>query len=131
MKNKDIMRDKVYFQKLSERYFDALTTVAEERELRNFLLHTEDRDFDEIKAVMFVMESCGRRHDVESRKKNHGHVWRTIGYAAAAAVAVLMVLPCVRYYKQQQEEKIICEQMMLFFDSQEPIIDEQMIEMIN
>ena len=130
MKNKDIMRDKVYFQKLSERYFDALTTVAEERELRNFLLHTKDRDFDEIKAVMFVMESCGRRHDVGSRKKNHGHVWRTIGYAAAA-VAVLMVLPCLRYYKQQQEEKIICEQMMLFFDSQEPVIDEQMIEMIN
>lgn len=45
-------KDKQYWLRLSERYFEAETTVEEERELRRFAAQTSDPDFRELQAVM-------------------------------------------------------------------------------
>ena len=45
-------KDKQYWLKLSERYFEAETTEGEERELRQFAAQTTDPDFRELQAVM-------------------------------------------------------------------------------
>ena len=45
------MKNKNYYMDLADRWFDALLTGGEERELKSFLATTEDPDFDEIKAV--------------------------------------------------------------------------------
>ena len=45
------MKNKSYYLDLAERWFDALLTGDEERELKAFLAGTDDPDFDEVKAV--------------------------------------------------------------------------------
>ncbi|MBR2226690.1 MAG: hypothetical protein IJ893_02355 [Bacteroidales bacterium] len=45
------MKNKSYYLDLAERWFDALLTEDEERELKAFLAGTDDSDFDEVKAV--------------------------------------------------------------------------------
>ena len=45
------MKNKSYYLDLAERWFDALLTEDEERELKAFLAGTDDPDFDEVKAV--------------------------------------------------------------------------------
>ena len=45
-------KDKQYWMRLSERYFEAETTEEEERELRRFAAQTSDPDFRELQAVM-------------------------------------------------------------------------------
>ena len=74
------------WEELVERYFDALTTDAEEQELRSFLLSSEavGEVFDEAKAVMGFLE-VGQ--SVHQEKKGHRmtHYWKV-----AAMVAVVM-----------------------------------------
>jgi hypothetical protein len=45
------MKNKSYYLDLAERWFDALLSEDEERELKAFLAETDDSDFDEVKAV--------------------------------------------------------------------------------
>ena len=45
------MKNKSYYLDLAERWFDALLSENEERELKAFLAETDDSDFDEVKAV--------------------------------------------------------------------------------
>lgn len=45
-------KDKDYWLRLSERYFEAETTEEEERELRRFAAQTSDPDFRELQAVL-------------------------------------------------------------------------------
>jgi hypothetical protein len=45
------MKNKEYYIDLSNRWFDALLTGDEERELKAFLASTDDSDFNEVKAV--------------------------------------------------------------------------------
>lgn len=45
-------KDKQYWLRLSERYFEAETTEEEERELRRFAAQTSDPDFRDLQAVM-------------------------------------------------------------------------------
>ena len=74
------------WEELVERYFDALTTDAEEQQLRSFLLSSEavGEVFDEAKAVMGFLE-VGQ--SVHQEKKGH----RMMRYwKVAAMVAVVM-----------------------------------------
>ena len=74
------------WEELVERYFDALTTDAEEQQLRSFLLSSEavGEVFDEAKAVMGFLEAGQSMHQ---EKKGHRmmHYWKV-----AAMVAVVM-----------------------------------------
>ena len=74
------------WEELVERYFDALTTDAEEQQLRSFLLSSEavGEAFDEARAVMGFLESGRTMHQ---EKKGHRMVNR---WKVAAMVAVLM-----------------------------------------
>lgn len=45
-------KDKQYWLRLSERYFEAETTEEEERELRRFAAQTSDPDFCDLQAVL-------------------------------------------------------------------------------
>jgi len=45
-------KSKEYYLSLAERWFDAETSEAEERELRLFLAGTDDPDFDEARAAL-------------------------------------------------------------------------------
>lgn len=87
---------------LVRRYFEAETSDREEAELREFLLSEEGRShrrYDEVRAVMGFL-SCGKSHRNRNgatvRKHRpavrlpHARRW------AAAAVALLFVLPAVR-----------------------------------
>jgi len=108
------MKDKQYYIDLTERYFDAETSVAEEKELRAFLAETTDEDFNEVKAVMGFMLESGKRQRWAHRagspscSQNRGDIRgevnlkvsgskfqgsiRRLSYAAAAAVVAMLVL---------------------------------------
>ena len=74
------------WEELVERYFDALTTDAEEQELRSFLLSSEavGEVFDEAKAVMGFLEA-GRTMHQEKKGHRMTHCWKV-----AAMVVVVM-----------------------------------------
>lgn len=74
------------WEELVERYFDALTTDAEEQQLRSFLLSSEavGEVFDEAKAVMGFLEA-GRTMHQEKKGHRMMHYWKV-----AAMVAVVM-----------------------------------------
>ena len=60
-------KDKQYWLRLSERYFEAETTDEEERELRRYAAHTSDLDFRELQAVM-GFTAMGRPHNLKTSK---------------------------------------------------------------
>ena len=74
------------WEELVERYFDALTTDAEEQQLRSFLLSSEavGEVFDEAKAVMGFLE-VGQSVHQEKKVHRMMHYWKV-----AAMVAVVM-----------------------------------------
>ena len=63
------MRQKAYYKDLAEKYFDAATTLAEERELREFLAVTTDSDFDDVKTVMGFMLVAAEAYDCHRRQE--------------------------------------------------------------
>lgn len=86
------MKDKQYFINLTNRYFDAETSVAEERELRDFLATCNDPDFDEIKVVMGFMSMESKAYGFAPRKRA-----TLIRYAVAAVVmAVIIMVPFLK-----------------------------------
>jgi len=82
---------------LSERYFEAATTEAEERALRRFLLSpaSQDARFDELRAVM-AFAAAGRAsatRTAERPRRGIRPAGRLLRWSAAAAVAALLLLP--------------------------------------
>lgn len=67
MKNED----KVKWDKLIRRYFDGLTTIQEEKQLREFLNTSEGMDsrYDDLRAVMSFLSVGKRMHNRNNRKR--------------------------------------------------------------
>ena len=88
------------WEELAERYFDALTTLQEEEELRKFLgtPQASSPRFDEIKAVMGYFAT---RKAASSKRKGN-----TIWWSAAAIVAVL--ISTALWYSVPQPTHDIC-----------------------
>ena len=75
-------KDKQYWLRLSERYFEAETTDKEERELRRFAAQTSDPDFRDLQAVM-GFTAMGRPHNLKTSKP------QTLISIAASVIVVL------------------------------------------
>ena len=90
------------WEELAERYFDALTTLQEEEELREFLGSPQASSprFDEIKAVMgyFVTR--------KAKNKNSKGRGNTIKWSAAAIVAA--IISTALWYSAPQPTHDIC-----------------------
>lgn len=86
------MKDKQYYIELANRYFDAETSVAEEKELRSFLVSTSDEDFNEVKAVMGFMAYTAKGKGLKAKGKGL-RVWVA---AAAVALALIVFVPFVK-----------------------------------
>lgn len=142
------MKDKAYWLALAERYFEAETTREEEAMLKRFLAThmAEDEAFDELKAVMGYL-TVGRKLSQQPSAKPKGV--KTGWWVAAAAVALLLILPLTR---QLQVNEDVCvayvggqkvsdsrEVMMLMrqsmqnvqHESPEPTIETQLNEIFN
>lgn len=86
------MKDKQYFINLANRYFEAETSLAEERELRDFIATCSDPDFDEIKVVMGFMSMESKAYGFAPRKRAS-----LLRYAVAAvAIALLIMVPFLK-----------------------------------
>ena len=80
------MKNKQYYIDLTDRWFDALLSPGEVRELKAFLAGTEDPDFDEVKAVMgyFVTgKAIARKQD---RIRGRRIAWASMAVAASLAL---------------------------------------------
>lgn len=75
-------KNKQYWLRLSERYFDAETTDEEERELRRFAAQTSDPDFHELQAVM-GFTAMGRPRTLTTSRP------RTLISIAASVIVIL------------------------------------------
>lgn len=84
------MKDKQYYTELANRYFDAETSVAEERELREFLATTADPDFEEVKVVMGFASMASRAYGFAPKARPK--MLRPWAMAVAAAVVALLVM---------------------------------------
>ncbi len=100
---------KEYWLELTERYFDASTTDAEERLLRAFAAQTSDPDFRELRAVMGYVSAVRRSQNVAavrhhsaslSQHRSLRMLWRC---AAAAVLIAAMVWP---YAMRSSDENI-------------------------
>lgn len=99
-------KDKQYWTRLSERYFEAETSIEEERELRLFAAETADPDFRELQAVMGLTAMA--RHEQRHRKQRS---MRTTSYAkryAAVAASVLLVLGLSILVTRQTRSDGVC-----------------------
>ena len=65
-------KDRQYWLRLSERYFEAETTEEEERELRRFAAQTSDPDFRELQAVMGFTTIARSSKSLKSLKSSKG-----------------------------------------------------------
>lgn len=84
------MKNKQYYIDLTDRWFDALLSPGEERELKAFLAGTEDPDFDEVKAVMgyFVTGKA-----LAGRPLSHpGNRFAWTAVAVAASIALVAAI---------------------------------------
>lgn len=95
------MKNKSYYLDLAERWFDALLTEDEERELKAFLAGTDDPDFDEVKAVAGFFATgkavTAEKGSVDARR-------RIFPWAAAIAIAASLVLvAAIGLYHRQND----------------------------
>lgn len=84
------MNDKQYWLHLTERYFEALTTESEEQQLRLFAAHTDDPDFDELRAVLGYSATAASHAAVALPPPPHRQPW--LRYAAAVIGLVVLGL---------------------------------------
>lgn len=95
------MKNKNYYMDLADRWFDALLTGGEERELKAFLAGTDDPDFDEVKAVAGFF-AAGRtaaagKASVDARR-------RFFPWAATVAIAAsLILIAAIGLYHRQND----------------------------
>ena len=87
-------KDKQYYLDLAERWFDAETSEAEEKELRRFLAATEDPDFDEARAALGFLAASSLRAGLlgtsattASGSKSRRWLVPALGIAASLAIA--------------------------------------------
>lgn len=98
-------KDKTYWLRLAERYFDASTTDAEEQQLRQFAATTTDPNFDELRAVMGFTAMAAHR----SIPKQSGTPKRNWMRYAAAIVTIAMIataIPFIATYPKADGECI-------------------------
>lgn len=80
--------DNDYWKALAERFFEAGTSEAEERELRRFIASGQaGSEFNDVRAVMGLAVVGSRRYNRRRR--------RTVFLSAAAAVAAAVVTTAV------------------------------------
>ena len=126
------------WEELAERYFDALTTLHEEEELREFLgtPQASSPRFDEIKAVMgyFVTR--------KAKNKNNKRRGNAIKWSAAAIVAAIISTAlwhsvpqpthdvCIAYIdgKEFTDEAIVLQQMQHTMQTMSNTIESNSIE---
>jgi len=95
-----------YIEKLLEKYFEAATTVAEERELRNYFSQQRVADHLEHYRPMFTYffvakeEQFTKQVPLNSRKNNYG--WISI---AAAVVLAFGIYFGPEQYQAYQDKK--------------------------
>ena len=95
------MKNKSYYLDLAERWFDALLTEDEERELKAFLAGTDDPDFDEVKAVAGFF-ATGKA--VAAEKASVDAHRRFLPWAATVAIAASLVLvAAIGLYHRQND----------------------------
>ena len=85
------MKNKNYYMDLADRWFDALLTEGEERELKAFLAGTDDPDFDEAKAVTGFF-ATGKAVAKSRATAGSDAPRRTRRWAAALIVAASLAL---------------------------------------
>ena len=107
MKNKKNIKQIRSFQEweeLVERYFDALTTDAEEQELRNFLGSPEavGTVFDEARAVMGFLKVGQTLHT-----KKHKH--HSVNYWKVAAIFCGVMLGGFTLWNTWEKKQNVCE----------------------
>ena len=92
------------WEELVERYFDALTTDAEEQELRNFLGSPEavGTVFDEARAVMGFLK-VGKNLHPKKRK------YRSVNYWKVAAIFFGMMLGGATLWNTWDKMQNVCE----------------------
>ena len=100
------MKNKSYYMDLADRWFDALLTEDEERELKSFVATTEDPDFDEVKAVagFFAAGKAARKTaepqrvevSVDASRRTLRFRWAAIAVAASLALVAAIGL----YHRQ-------------------------------
>lgn len=127
--------DNDYWKALAERFFEADTTEAEERELRRFIASGQaGSEFNDVRAVMGLAVVGARRYNRRRR--------RTVFLSAAAVVAVVMTAvslaadggdSCVAYINgtKHTDEAIVMAQMHSTMDemaqqAQELSVERQM-----
>lgn len=86
------MKNKQYYIDLTDRWFDALLSPGEERELKAFLARTEDPDFDEIKAVMGYFVTGKALAGRPSSRPGNRFAWTAVAVAASIALVVAIGL---------------------------------------
>lgn len=91
------MKDKQYYIELADRYFEAETTVAEEKELLEFLAYTDDADFEEVKVVMgFFVTKTKAETKPKTRTRTRSFVLHRLALTAAAVIlALIIVVPAM------------------------------------
>ena len=99
------MKNKSYYLDLAERWFDALLTEDEERELKAFLAGTDDPDFDEVKAVAgFFATGKAVAAEKASVDAHRPPVSLRFRWAATVAVAAsLALVAAIGLYHRQND----------------------------
>ena len=97
------MKNKAYWIDLVERYFNAETTLEEEKALRRFLATSEaqSEEFEEIRAVMSYL-AVGKKQYQSVQKKSSSRLGYGSYWWAAAVVALLFMLPWHNWQIQLQ-----------------------------
>lgn len=95
------LHDQTYWEKLADKYFDAMTTEEEEAALKKYIagLPEEDTSMDEVKAVMGYF-STGRKLSGPTRfqqRKNGHSFW--YWSAAAACLSAAIFTGAEAYYR--------------------------------
>ena len=119
------MSNKEHYTQLAQRYFEAETTLAEEREIVAFLATNDDPDFDELRAVMGMSRRL-------AKPKRNAVSHKAIRWIPAAAALLLFAITGVHKYNQElSKERLIEEQLAEMFDNGDYSADAQMWEMFN
>lgn len=115
------MKNKSYYLDLAERWFDALLTEDEERELKAFLAGTDDPDFDEVKAVAgFFATGKAAKASVDAHRPPVSLRFR---WAAAVAVAASLALIAAIGLRHRQNDCYILAYGEKSTDSQAVLAD--------
>ena len=83
-------RNNEYYKELVERWFEAETTEAEEKELKLFLARTEDPAFDEARAALGFLRAASSTTASSVAAKGFRRMIPALAVAASVAVAFVL-----------------------------------------